>query len=95
MQLNYKKNVQMNKKKRKSEKDRGSEAPERRSKSRKESGDEVAAEGNPAGAKAVLAAMGMMRDVLRLPLVAASEALTGQVAAHMAARGHVAARSEA
>ena len=50
MQLNYEKNVQINKKKRKSEGGRRSEAPERQSKSRKESGEGAAAEGNPKGA---------------------------------------------
>ena len=51
MQLNYKKNVQINKKKRKSEGARRSEAPDRRSKSRKESGEGASAEGSPKGTR--------------------------------------------
>lgn len=48
--------------------------------------DLLFAEGNPTGVKSVLSAMGLTRDGLRLPLVAASEGLSEKIAALVAAR---------
>jgi 4-hydroxy-tetrahydrodipicolinate synthase len=46
------------------------------------------AEGNPAGAKAALAALGICRPFVRLPLVSASEALSQQLAEALRVLGY-------
>ncbi len=43
----------------------------------------IFAEGNPCGIKLVLSEMGIVKNYLRLPLVAASEALAGKIKAEM------------
>ncbi len=45
----------------------------------KEAVDALFAEGNPVGAKSALASMGLVKNVLRLPLVTASEELNARV----------------